>query len=1769
MKFAFFCSGSFFNQDDNKQMNKMNMTSTNKNSAGMCLMDSMYLSIYCDNGNSYVSSMECLMANVWSTQLGFLLEKEPSNSFITSDTIHMPSLFSLIHPLDEMSPVLIKMNDMTGYFTESDYKMLFASDETFLLMLMDTSCNSHCIFKLSHATEDEIDFVGSNELNLTTLNATNNSSGYYNVTPQSIYKKKLLSKQSTNKINSTVSSQLEKMFHTNNDTSNATLNRPHISATHLNRLQSTFSESISLQDVRKIEQNDTSKPMIPELCLEQLWVDNNLEVPNLNDIGSAGFIHTDLIGHTYLGYLLKKTYKLCLVKVDKFDQANPNVIGKISNDMPAKDVVCLKKMNMMVVLAPCGTVMLYSGYNLIGKVHVAGILSSFITSNSINTSLTSPFPRSSSLLPTVSIQQESSSFDDELHMLSPVQPLPSKYMHLNNCQQMRDPIGNKITLVFADDKMFRMCLPLMTECQLVSKCLITLTSILSTDVAHSVLMKWYATSNVPGSYDFCREKEWLTLTKFLLQLFGSSHIDNEINCNQLTSAEMPKKRRKSKTCLGTNDDWEYVCNYSMNTSNEKPIEENGYNSEALLFTFMFEIFYTFHLLYEDMKLDCTLQNDVKLLAEFLYQIALDLKLVKYQLHYFLDFPDLLHKMSAIYMANNDLHKMNKLISSHQTVPNMFEYFYNMMSKPNDYHEIYPCIYNINNQSRNMIAIISFLYRTRCLNEFMKSYFTNVIEFIYDNDFELDTEKTIAKMTIDILLKKNLTSNKIASLPVSINYAMCQYLEMCSMFPMNENNPNVFNLLLSSELHANSIYGSYNNIKGVKENSLSSINSKKSACLFKSEIKTEENGMEDTDTKLLKLSFPNDLRVKDVQTFLNSSQPALIDIKQAPNISDHEFMEEQEKQLYSLCTSTMALPMGRGMFTLRTMTPTSTQSLTVPKLCLTGKEMHSGATIEIQQIEIPANMNMWPNFHNGVAAGLKMCPESLDMDSTWITYNKPKGMSEMTTEHAGFLMALGLNEHLKKLSFMSIYEYLVKCDEITSLGLLLGISAAHSGTMDAKTTKMLSVHMEALLPPTAVELDMPQNTQIAALMGIGLVYQGTAKRHIAEVLLQEIGSPPGPEMENYVESESYSLTAGIALGLVGLGQGEKSTSLSDLAIPDTLHYYMIGGNKRPLSGSQKEKYKLPSFQIKEGEAVNLDITAPGATLALGLMYFGSKNQAMSNWMKPPDTTYLLDLMRPDLLLLSILAKNLVMWDDIECTTEWAYNQVPCSLTDMIKKRSQQGDNFQTMDHEAQCQAYCNMMCGAAMSIGLRYTGTADETAFDTLYQILNYFLNISGNQVGEFAGKQTIENCMMMVLLSLSLVFVGTGDIRMLSCIRMLRSSMGPANNHVTYGSHMAVHMALGFLFLGAGSFTLSRTPEAIAVLICSIFPKFPTHSNDNSYHLQAFSHLYVLAIEPSLFLPRDMDTGQLSVCEISYQTKNYSNSVKTLAPCMLPELDTLKFIKMIDDSFWPMYYDKNNWNSLSNILKLCECVNMKKSAGCLSYMEDPKSLKSLLTQTLTTDKYNAWKIDPKMLLEFSNSYQIKNHMQKYLLATENSIIESFKTTQMSDEEQELMQLLILQTCFSLTYDKMHGLSVYISLVNFISNMNTVTTYDIWQFGMLESILDRQKPSTPNNWMLSVDMLHSLIYKMKSVMDGIRNKNMYMLHKCIKSDLRELSNVCSATLNELTKMMMFYKLEFIFNMDLNMLENDKEMNMIFVKKLSEYNIDLKAIECVMSILSGKL
>ncbi len=61
--------------------------------------------------------------------------------------------------------------------------------------------------------------------------------------------------------------------------------------------------------------------------------------------------------------------------------------------------------------------------------------------------------------------------------------------------------------------------------------------------------------------------------------------------------------------------------------------------------------------------------------------------------------------------------------------------------------------------------------------------------------------------------------------------------------------------------------------------------------------------------------------------------------------------------------------------------------------------------------------------------------------------------------------------------------------------------------------------------------------------------------------------------------------------------------------------------------------------------------------------------------------------------------------------------------------------------------------------------------------------------------------------------------------------------------------------------------------------------------MQAFRHLYVLAAESRLFLPRDIDSELPVYANINMHfmdTKYYKNQeIELMAPCLLPELKYL------------------------------------------------------------------------------------------------------------------------------------------------------------------------------------------------------------------------------------------------------------------------------------------
>jgi anaphase-promoting complex subunit 1 len=131
-----------------------------------------------------------------------------------------------------------------------------------------------------------------------------------------------------------------------------------------------------------------------------------------------------------------------------------------------------------------------------------------------------------------------------------------------------------------------------------------------------------------------------------------------------------------------------------------------------------------------------------------------------------------------------------------------------------------------------------------------------------------------------------------------------------------------------------------------------------------------------------------------------------------------------------------------------------QALPIPKLVLAGRlPSQHDATVNLDAATGNlTDVTSWPEFHNGVAAGLRLAPGQAKITRTWIVYNKP---DDPNFSHAGLLMALGLHKHLGVLAATDVYRYLAQEHEATTVGVLLGMAAAHRGTMDPAISKVIS------------------------------------------------------------------------------------------------------------------------------------------------------------------------------------------------------------------------------------------------------------------------------------------------------------------------------------------------------------------------------------------------------------------------------------------------------------------------------------------------------------------------------------------------------------------------------------------------------------------------------------------------------------------------------------------------------------------------------------------
>lgn len=159
-------------------------------------------------------------------------------------------------------------------------------------------------------------------------------------------------------------------------------------------------------------------------------------------------------------------------------------------------------------------------------------------------------------------------------------------------------------------------------------------------------------------------------------------------------------------------------------------------------------------------------------------------------------------------------------------------------------------------------------------------------------------------------------------------------------------------------------------------------------------------------------------------------------------------------------------------------------------------------------------------------------------------------------------------------------------------------------------------------------------------------------------LAQIGRKP--MSDKCLDREGYSLAAGFSLGLINLGKGTQHTNIKDLELESRLLRFIEGGKiMEPPQSMLSTNFNIEnkSSSIKEGNTVNTHVTAPGALIALALIFLKSNEIKVAERITIPNSFSTIENCNPNNILLKVMTKNIIMWDSISNTKEFIYNQIP--------------------------------------------------------------------------------------------------------------------------------------------------------------------------------------------------------------------------------------------------------------------------------------------------------------------------------------------------------------------------------------------------------------------------------------------------------------------------------------------------------------------------------
>ncbi len=192
------------------------------------------------------------------------------------------------------------------------------------------------------------------------------------------------------------------------------------------------------------------------------------------------------------------------------------------------------------------------------------------------------------------------------------------------------------------------------------------------------------------------------------------------------------------------------------------------------------------------------------------------------------------------------------------------------------------------------------------------------------------------------------------------------------------------------------------------------------------------------------------------------------------------------------------------------------------------------------------------------------------------------------------------------------------------------------------------------------------------------------------------------------------------------------------------------------------------------------------------------------------------------------------------------------------------------------------------------------------------------------------------MISLAMVVAGSGD---LSVYRRLRIAHATDNSNVT---RQAVHTAAGLVFLGAGKCSLGSSDAAIACMSLAFFPRFSSLPDDNRAYLQAYRHLWALAVEPRCFVTTDASTLSKVYLPIKIKYRDDSGAIKVkqgISPTLLDSLDRVVAVSTQTPRYSSTTLNLARTDDLRRLIR-SQMLFVRRKPAFLDYFTDSKGYRT-------------------------------------------------------------------------------------------------------------------------------------------------------------------------------------------------------------------------------------